>query len=286
MENGDGNGDRRLEEARQLYVDMMVAASHSADPRLARALAALPREAFLPPGPWTLIVGGHKVRTPSGDPVHLYQNVLVALDEAQGINNGEPLLHAAWIGAVAPQAGEHVSHIGAGMGYYTALLAMLVLPNGKVTAFEIDPALARAAERNLRPFPDVEVLCENAATHALPRSDVIYVNAGVVSPPEAWLRALAAGGRMIFPWRPSQRIGIAMLIVREEGGFAARPLSPAYFIACRGADEAGEDWRLPDAAGAWESRSLRFTAEEVPDTSATAVLGPVWFSRREAGLPA
>ena len=70
----------------------MVAASRSSDPRLARAIAAVPREMFLPPGPWTLIVGGGRVRTPSADPVHLYQNVLVALDEAQGINNGEPFL--------------------------------------------------------------------------------------------------------------------------------------------------------------------------------------------------
>ena len=100
--------------------------------------AAVSGEAFLPPGPWHVCVGGRYFETPSADPAYLYQNILVALDAPRGINNGEPFLHAAWIGAVEPKAGETVCHIGSGMGYYTALLSMLVLPGGRVEAFEID----------------------------------------------------------------------------------------------------------------------------------------------------
>jgi hypothetical protein len=50
------------------------------------------------------------LETPSADPAYLYQNTLVALNADKRINNGEPCLHAAWIGAVAPKPGETVAH--------------------------------------------------------------------------------------------------------------------------------------------------------------------------------
>ena len=97
------------------------------------------------------MVGDSYIDTPSADPIYLYQNALVALDTEKGINNGEPFLHAAWIGAVSPQPGEMVTHIGAGMGYYSAILSMLVLPGGRVHAFEIEEKLAAAAREIFPP---------------------------------------------------------------------------------------------------------------------------------------
>ena len=96
----------RLDEARTLYARMMAAASGSADPRLERIFELVPREAFLPPGPWHVMVEHRLVETPSADPALLYQNALVVLDRQKGINNGEPFLHAGWIGATAPGPGE------------------------------------------------------------------------------------------------------------------------------------------------------------------------------------
>ena len=80
--------DRRLEEARTLYARMMAAASGSSDPRLERIFEQVPREAFLPPGPWHLTVESRVVETPSADPALLYQNALVVLDRQKGINKG------------------------------------------------------------------------------------------------------------------------------------------------------------------------------------------------------
>src|SRR5712671_2759911 len=102
-----------LDEIRGFYARLMVCASRSRDPRLERIFELVPREAFLPPGPWKIMVGEKYLETPSADPAYLYQNTLVAIDAAKGINNGEPFLHAAWIGAVAPQPGETVAHVGA-----------------------------------------------------------------------------------------------------------------------------------------------------------------------------
>src|SRR5690349_9135871 len=93
----------RLAEARALYGRMMAAASGSDDPRIGEVFETLPRENFLPPGPWQMLVAQRYLETPSSDPVHLYQNALVAIDPERGINNGEPFLHASWIGAIEPR---------------------------------------------------------------------------------------------------------------------------------------------------------------------------------------
>jgi protein-L-isoaspartate(D-aspartate) O-methyltransferase len=260
---------------------MMAVASGSSDPRIERAFELVRREAFVGPGPWHINVYQRTVETPSADPVFLYQNVLVRLDAAKGINNGEPFLHAAWIGAVDPRPGETVCHIGAGTGYYTAMLSVLTLPGGMVHAFEIEQGLAERARDNLRPFEGVAVTEGDATRLALPPSDLIYVNAGVVVPPHAWLQALRPRGRMILPWRPSEAAGLAIIIAREPGGFSVKPLMASYFIPCVGASDAAECQRVPDLREAWSARSLWLTADRAPDATAVAVYGDLWFSSAE-----
>lgn len=273
-----GRSSKHLNEARTLYARMMAAASRSSDPRLERIFELVPREAFLPPGPWHMLVEQRLVETPSADPAHLYQNALVVLDRQKGINNGEPFLHAAWIGAVAPQPGETVTHIGAGAGYYTAILSMLVLPDGKVLAYEIDAALAEAARRNLVPFENVTVVQADAVKAALEPSDIVYVNAGVVAPPLSWLTALKPDGRLIFPWRPRSDVGLA-LIARPAGkAFAVRILGGAWFIPCSGASNEAGTIRKPGRSEARRVQSIVLSSEREPDSSAVAVYPELWFS--------
>ncbi|MGX5849820.1 protein-L-isoaspartate O-methyltransferase family protein [Mesorhizobium sp. PL10] len=277
-----------VEDARKFYAQLMAANAGSADTRLEEAFATVPREAFLGPGPWTivagraLITGNGRIVTPSADPVHIYQDVLVALDADKGINNGEPSLHAMWIGRIAPRPGEAVTHAGAGTGYYTALLARLVSP-GPVTAFELEADLAARATRNLEPYRNARVIHGDAVTGDLPPSDIIYVNAGVVAPPVAWLRALKPGGRMIFPWRPSQSVGLAVMVTRTERGFACDPFMRSWFIPCVGASVANSVAKIPDLQQAARSRSIWLAADRTPDRTATAVIGDVWFSSQAPG---
>lgn len=274
---------KSLQEARQFYARQMAATSKSDDPRIERAFELVPREAFLPPGPWRIKVGQRYVETPSADPVFLYQNCLVAIDVPRGINNGEPFLHAAWIGAVGPSPGDTVCHIGAGTGYYSAVLSVLVLPDGVVQAFEIEGDLAEIARSNLEPFENASVIHGDATRLALPAADLIYVNAGVVAPPAAWLMALRPGGRMIFPWRPAEDIGLAVVVHRSERGFAAKPLMPSWFIPCVGASDRGTCVKPPTAQGARAARSVWLTADKAPDDTAVAVYAEVWFS--SASIP-
>jgi protein-L-isoaspartate(D-aspartate) O-methyltransferase len=274
---------RDLEKARSFYAKLMATASQSNDPRLEQAFRTISREAFLPPGPWKIMVHNSYVETPDADPVYLYQNALVALDADKGINNGEPYLHAAWMGAVAPQPGEHVCHIGAGTGYYTAILSLLVQPDGRVDAFEIEAELARQAERNLKPYENITVTSGDATKLPLAECDLIYVNAGVTSPPVAWLGALRRNGRMIFPWRPSDAIGLTLLVRRFPNGFSARPLMGAWFIPCSGASSTDSCRKTPDRREAHMVASLWPTSERGPDETAVAIYADLWFS--SAPLP-
>ena len=265
-------------EFRAFYAKEMAFASGSSDRRFEQILKSVRREDFMPPGPWKVLVGDNYVETPSADPRYLYQNNLIALNAEKGINNGEPFLHARWIGAVAPQPGETVTHIGAGTGYYSAVLSKLVLPNGVLTAYEVDEELAQNAKQNLARFEKVTVIVGNAVSLPIPQSDIVYVNAGVVAPPEQWLDALRLGGRMIFPWRPTSQTALAALVTHTASGFEFKPLMPAWFIPCLGAAETSATDVLPDTTGAWRTRSLYLKRDRVPDESATAIYEDVWFS--------
>ena len=160
---------------------------------------------------------------------------------------------------------------------------MLVLPRGRVFGIELNPALAASTRQNLVPFDNAQVIAGDAVTATIEPSDIIYVNAGVVAPPLRWLNALRPGGRLIFPWRPSQAVGIAMLITREPTGFSAQPTMSAWFIPCVGASLALEAHPAPDDKAAWLIKSLHLTVERQPDETAVAIYEELWFST--AALP-
>ena len=148
----------RLASHRQFFAELITATAglgrkHS---RLESAFASTPRENFLGPGPWKIFAGSGLVETPTDDPAFLYQDVVVAISPERRINNGQPVLHALCLAALDIQEGESILHIGAGAGYYTALLAQLTGPTGSVNAYELEADLAASATRNLAAFPNVQ----------------------------------------------------------------------------------------------------------------------------------
>src|SRR5215475_11563779 len=137
------------------------------------------RDAFLGPGPWPILRWGRGYQlTPSRDPVYLYQDTLVGIVPERHLNNGQPSLHALLISAATPRSSEHVVQIGAGVGYYTAILAHMVGENGRVTAVEFDSGLAGRLAANFAGQPHVCSLRGDGAEIEFDPADVIYVNAG------------------------------------------------------------------------------------------------------------
>ena len=53
--------------------------------------------------------------------------------------------------------GEHAVHVGAGLGYYSAILGHLVGPGGRVTAIEYEADLAARARANLGAHDHIEL---------------------------------------------------------------------------------------------------------------------------------
>jgi protein-L-isoaspartate(D-aspartate) O-methyltransferase len=239
-----------IRAARALYARQMAALLGQRAERLQAAFTAVPREAFLDDKPWRIVSpGGATVTLPENDPTLIYQDVLLALQPERGVNNGSPSLHIRLLHALDVRPGQRVLHLGAGAGYYTAILAELVGPQGSVTAVEVDPELAAAAERNLKPWKQVKIVRGDGFQWPRGETDRIYVNFAIGRPADPWLEQLPLGGRLLFPLgvpAPAPRTGVrhsirggAILVENRGPGLAATYVAPAYFVwaAGQGSDD-------------------------------------------------
>jgi protein-L-isoaspartate(D-aspartate) O-methyltransferase len=141
-----------LEETRRHYAEELRFTARLGWRAVINAFATVPRERFFGPGPWRLLSPmalGEYWTTEDSDPRHLYHDVLIAIDENRRLNNGQPSVWALMYENLDLSDSAHVVHVGAGTGYYSAILAEIVGRAGRVTAIEIDPALAARARGNL-----------------------------------------------------------------------------------------------------------------------------------------
>lgn len=253
-----------IEARRAFFAKLITSSVGQPGGRLTEAFAATPRERFAGPGPWSIFTAAGYIETPSDDPSFLYQNVVVALSKESRINNGEPILHAASLAALNVKEGEAIVHIGAGTGYYTAVLSQLTGSAGSVVAYEIEPSLAGRAAVNLADLANVTVCQQSGSTGVLPPCDVIYVNAGATAPLDIWLDALRPGGRLLFPMTPAEGPGGmpgagGMLLVTHSSPnqFDARFLFPVAFIACAGARDDETAKKLTEAFKRGDMRNVQ-----------------------------
>jgi len=262
-----------------VFADAVLARAGIRDTRLRDAFAKVPRHEFVGPGPWRFSETGEP--TLSADPALLYQDIVLGLAPDRGITTGLPSLHARCLHDCAPQAGESIIHVGAGTGYYTAILAELVGPTGSVTAFEIDQALAASASARLQEWPSVVVYPSSGTELPPGAADLIYVCAGVQRLPGAWLDGLSPGGRLGVPLTPGDGEGGFLLVQQlRRGVFSARFLCPARFFPCIGAQEPTSVDSLAQAIrsrGLAAVRSLK-RSPEPPDESCWFAGDDWWLS--------
>jgi protein-L-isoaspartate(D-aspartate) O-methyltransferase len=254
------DSEYRSQTLRKFFAAFVTANAGAAqNTELKAAFASTPRERFLGKGPWKVVAKGRYVDTPSDDPAFIYVDAAVALDPAAGINNGQPTLHAMCLAALDIQKGETITHIGAGTGYYTALLSKLTGPTGMVYAFELQPRLADRAKRNLAEMSNVTVQNCSGTEGALPPSDIVYVSAGATEPQSVWLGALRENGRLLFPLTPDKGAGAMLLIQRlaSSDRYKARFLSTAMFIPCVGARDEDTAERLSEAFSRGEMKGVQ-----------------------------
>ncbi len=251
-----------IEAARERYAQEFAYTAHLTSAAVIRAFSRVPRERYLGPGPWRIFNpnGRYYWTTPDADPRHLYHDVLVAIDEQRLLNNGQPSFLAYLIEALDPQGGDHVVHVGCGTGYYTAILAEVVGPTGRITALDVDAELAGRSRDNLADLPHVKVVPGDGGEHDVGPADAILVNAGATHPRPVWLDSLRPRGRLLLPLTGLSRTGWALKVIRQEGGYAAQFVSSIAIFPCAGARDP-ETARLLDEAftsGGWAAvRSLR-----------------------------
>jgi protein-L-isoaspartate(D-aspartate) O-methyltransferase len=227
----------------------------------------VPRERYLGPGPWRIFQPYARVywTTPDADPRHLYHDVLVAIDEMRLLNSGQPSFLAFLIEALDLREGDHAVHVGCGTGYFSAVMAELVGPAGRVTAVEVDADLAARSRANLTALPNVEVVHADGGEHDPGPADAVLVNAGATHPRRIWLDSLRPDGRLMLPLTGLSRTGWVLKVVRRGPGYAAHFISSISIFPCLGARDT-ETARLLDeafAGGGWAAvRSLRRAAHQ------------------------
>lgn len=275
-----------VKDFRAFYARFVVNLAGSSDERLIAAFAAVPREDYLGPGPWPVFVGDGYLTTISADPRLVYQDILIGLAPERRINNGQPSLHARSLAACAPSSSQTVAHVGAGTGYYTAILASLVGNRGRVMAYEIEPDLAERARKNLRDIPNVSVVTGSGSEASLEPCDVVYVNAGATHPLPGWLDALNVGGRLIFPLTTNDGVGCMLLATRAaEDTYTASVLCRAAFIPCIGARDDKTSSALNAALERQSLNSVRsLHRHSLPDGTAWCVGSGWWLSTAASGV--
>jgi protein-L-isoaspartate(D-aspartate) O-methyltransferase len=269
-----------LAAVRAAYAEKILAVAGVAVPRLQAAFADVRREDFVGQGPWPVFRGPQTyVPTPDTDPAHLYDDILIGLIPERQINNGQPSYHAYLLAHAAPAAGEHAVHVGAGTGYYTAIMAHMVGASGRVTAIEFDDELATRAKKNLATLTNVEVVHGDGARVRFDHAEVIYVNAGATRPADTWLDRLADGGRLLLPLTTDKGFtlprsageaavqGAVFLIERQGGEFRAKWISPVAIFPCAGTRDETSERALARAleGGRWQEVTRLYRRDDIPE---------------------
>jgi protein-L-isoaspartate(D-aspartate) O-methyltransferase len=283
-----------IEEARLCYAEELRFTAKLGSRAVIDAFATVPRERFLGTGPWRVLspmAMAEYWTTEDADPRRLYHDVLIAIDEERRLNNGQPSLWARMYDQLELSRGGHVVHVGAGTGYYSAILAEIVGRTGRVTAIEIDPLLAARAKENLAAaWPQATVVATDGFLFQPDRpADAIVVNAGVTHFSSVWLDALAAeNGRLLVPLTTAERWGGFLMITRQADDpsrYAARFAGRVGIIPCVGGRDAAAEERLTAALARGDFTAIRSLrrAPEGPDHTCWLAGEGWWLSTAPAG---
>jgi protein-L-isoaspartate(D-aspartate) O-methyltransferase len=276
-----------IEMRRRFYAEELRFTTGMRSARVQTAFATVPRERFVGDGPWlvkSLWNLADYWTTEDANPANVYHNVLIALDEKLGLNNGQPSLWAFLFDKLGVAAGEQVLHLGSGTGYYTAILAELVGAEGSVTAIEIEPSMAERARPALAPWPQITLNQGDGASGPFSPVDVIVASAGATHPLPIWINALKPGGRLLFPMTVTRGPGGMLLVRRQDGDeFGAQFLCQAAFYEFSGARDPDVGNRLEQALTRDRGAGVKSLRREPHAEDETCWLhGDGWcLSRRE-----
>lgn len=209
--NSDSADGERTAALRQM-VETQLSARGIRDRRVLDAMAAVPRERFVPPEYAALA----------------YTDQALPIEESQTIS--QPYIVALMTEALALLPQHRVLEIGTGSGYQAAVLAELV---GELHTVERLASLSDRATRRL-----AELGVTNVRFHVGDGSlgwpshapyDRIIVTAGAPAVPETLIDQLAGGGRLILPVGNAGEQRLTVLR-KLPGRIVERPLIGCRFV--------------------------------------------------------
>jgi len=277
-----------IHEQRRFFAEEIEALCGLRTPALVEAFATVPREGFLPPGPWIIrsetdYFSGTPRKTPDADARRVYHNIAIAIDAERQLFNGAPSLLGSCIDHLAIQPGDRVLHIGCGSGYYSALIAGCVGPTGHVVAIDVDETLAASARSNLASLPHAEVRAGDGTSIGDEPFDAILINAGVTHPLETWLEGLKPGGRMILPLTATVPAmgaigkGPLLLLTKREAEFEARVATVVAIYSAVGLRDTAMNERLGKALLRGQYPAFKRLRRDLHNESPGCWLhGPTW----------
>lgn len=183
------------------------------DERVLKAIAAVPRERFVP----------------STFRDRAYENVALPIGHGQTIS--QPYIVALMTQALEVGDRHIVLEIGTGCGYQAAVLAQLAR---RVFTVERHRALAKSAEERLKELRINNVTVRfGDGTKAWPEQtsfDRIIVTAAAATVPDALMESLADGGVLVVPVGEDKRDQVLMRLRRSAEGWQSEDLCPVRFV--------------------------------------------------------
>ncbi|HEV8014959.1 MAG TPA: protein-L-isoaspartate(D-aspartate) O-methyltransferase [Stellaceae bacterium] len=183
------------------------------DERVLKAIAAVPREQFVP--------AAFRDRA--------YENVALPIGHGQTIS--QPYIVALMTQALEVGDRHIVLEIGAGSGYQAAVLAQLTR---RVFTVERHRAMAKTVEEKLKQLRISNVTVRfGDGTKAWPEQssfDRIIVTAAAASLSDALMESLAEGGVLVAPIGEDKRDQMLMRLRRTPQGWQSEELCPVRFV--------------------------------------------------------
>lgn len=199
--------------ARLRMVEYQIARRGITDPAVLEAMAAVPREEFVP--------------APLRD--HAHEDT--ALPIAQGQTISQPYIVALMAQAAELGPGHKVLEIGTGSGYAAAVMAEIA---GRVITVERLDSLADAARNRLQQlgYTNVEVISGDGTVGYERQApfDAILSAAGTRKVPPDWKQQLAIGGRLILPLGPLGDQLLAKITRQSENDYTQKALVGVRFV--------------------------------------------------------
>jgi protein-L-isoaspartate(D-aspartate) O-methyltransferase len=218
------------------------------DDAVARAFAAVPREAFVAEGFRAL--DGRWVTTRDDDFLdEVYRNDALVTKVRDGVpvsSSSQPSLMAIMLAALDLAPGARVLEIGVGTGYNAALMSAL---GAAVVSVDVQADVVERAAAALAATGTSRVSLVTADGYAgYPEGgpyDRVIVTVGVNGVSPAWLQQLAPGGFALVPTYHAGAHPVLRVWRDPDGAVSGRGVSGAGFMSAAGPLSADHPWRHP-----------------------------------------